>query len=107
MEGREDWLDEISADQQYDWTRPTPATIETMLRPDLPCRIRQALVGAHPVLYVAIGTNGTHNYWQWATVDRLTSEPLPRKQALADFWRLTELAMITSKSRIVPRLMAT
>ena len=105
MENHSDWLDDIST-EQYRWTRPTPALLETMLRPDLPCRIRLGTVGDHPVLYVAIGTNGTVHYWQWATLDRRTSEPLPKEEALSSLWKIIDLAMITSKSRVVPELLS-
>ena len=105
MEDRTDWLDEISS-EQYRWTRPTPTLLETMLRPDLPCRIRLGAVGALPVLYVAIGTNGTVNYWQWATLDGRTSKPLPKEKALSSLWKVIDLALITSKSRVVPKLLS-
>ena len=62
-------------------------------------------VGDSPVLYVAIGTNGTVNYWQWATVNQRTSEPLPKTEAIDQFWRIVDLAMVTSKSRVTPQLL--
>lgn len=102
---REDWLDEIATEQRHRWARPTPMLLEAMLRTDLPCRIRQSYVGSHPVLHVAIGTNGTHNYWQWATLDRVTSEPLPKEQAMAGLMKIIDLTMITSKSIVIPKLL--
>ena len=103
---REDWLDEIVVEQRYRWTRPTPTLLEGLLRQDLPCRIRQSYAGNHPVLHVAIGTNGTHNYWQWATLDRETSEPLPKEEAIAGLRKIIELTMITSRSSVVPKLLS-
>jgi len=102
---RADWLDEIAREQRYRWTRPTPTLLEAMLRPDLSCRVRQSYVGNGPVLHVAIGTNGTHNYWQWATLDRVTSEPLPKKEAIAGLMKIIDLTMITSKSSVIPKLL--
>ena len=101
----EDWLNEIATEQRFQWTRPTPGLLEASLRPDLPCRVRQSYVGSHPVLHVAIGTNGTHNYWQWATLDRVTSSPMPKEAALAGLMKIIDLTMITSKSGVVPKLL--
>ena len=93
-----DWLDEIGT-EKYEWTRLGPASLETMLRPGLPCWIMLESVGDHPVLYVAIGTNYTVNYWQWATLDRQTSEPLPKTVAIDHLWRIIDVAMTTSKKQ--------
>ncbi len=57
-----------------------------------------------PVLYVAIGANGTARYWQWASLDQQTGEPLPREEATRRMWQLIGLAMITAKSRFEPEL---
>lgn len=100
-----DWLDEIRA-QRFEWIRVGPASLETMLRPDLPCRIMLESIGENPVLYVAIGTNCTVNYWQWATLDPSSSKPLPRAEALDRLWRFIDLAMITSKSKVRPKLLS-
>ena len=105
MEVGADWLDEIAADSRFAWARPTPTTLETELRPDLPCRVMMSSAGSDPVLYVAIGTNGTHNYWQWATLDRVTSEPLPKKEAIGGLMKIIDLTMITSRSSVVPKLL--
>ena len=75
-----------------------------MLRPDLPCRITGGEVAGRPVLYVAIGINGTAHYWQWATLDQDTHQPLPRATALQNLRRFITLAMITSESEVVGEL---
>ena len=76
-----------------------------MLRTNLPCKVMMSATGSEPVLYVAIGTNGTHNYWQWATLDRVTSEPLPKKEAIAGLMKIIDLTMVTSKSSVIPKLL--
>ena len=105
MQDGADWLDEIAADPRFAWARPTPTTLETMLRADLPCRVMVSAIGSDPVLYVSIGTNGTHNYWQWATLDRVTSEPLPKVEAITGLLKIIELTMITSMSSVIPKLL--
>lgn len=99
-----DWLDEISAGE-YEWTRPGRTSLETMLRPGFPCRIMLGAVKDHPVLYAAIGVNGTVDYWQWTTLDARTSEPLPKAEAIEQLWSLIEMALLTSKSRVKPKLL--
>ena len=99
-----DWLDEISAGE-HEWTRISPASIEAVLRPGLPCRIMLGEAEGSPVLYVAIGVNGTVDYWQWTTLDRLTSEPLPKDEAIEQLRSLIEMAMLTSKSQVKSKLL--
>lgn len=49
--------------------------------------------------------NGTPDYWQWASVDVYTGEPMPKEEALARMRDLIDLASITSKSRIKSKLL--
>ena len=94
-----DWLEEAAAGK-YLWTRIGSAGLEAEIAPGLPCRVSLERRGEHPVLYVAIGTNGAPDYWQWASVDMEAGEPLPKEEALARMRDIIELASITSKSSI-------
>ena len=100
-----DWLDEAAAGK-YHWTRIGPAGLETEVLPGLPCRVKLGWRREHPVLYAAIGINGSPDYWQWASVDRDTGEPMPKEKALARMRDVIELASITSQSRIKSQLLA-
>ena len=100
-----DWLEEEAASGKYQWTRIGPAGLEAEVVPGLPCRVNLGRQGEHPVLYVAIGINGTPDYWQWASVDVYTGEPMPKEEALARMRDLIDLASITSKSRIKSKLL--
>ena len=96
MEGAAAWLEEI-AGSGYDWVGGGEDRIETELRPGLPCRITAREIDGHPVLYMAIGTNGTFHYWQTATIDPHTRLPLAKEQALGDLLMVMRLASIVSK----------
>lgn len=97
-----DWLDEVRG-QRYQWTSQGEAWLETELRPGLPCRIILGEAEGAPVLYAAIGVNGTARYWQWATLDE-AGRPLPRRRALERLWKVIELAQISSKSEVEHKL---
>lgn len=99
-----DWLEEAAAGK-YHWTRIGPAGLETEVLPGLPCRVKLGRRREHPVLYAAIGINGSPDYWQWASVDRDTGEPMPKEKALARLRDIIELATVTSKSGIKSRLL--
>ena len=97
-----DWLDEVRG-QRYQWTSQGETWLETKLGPGLPCRIILGEAEGAPVLYAAIGVNGTARYWQWATLDE-AGRPLPRMQAVERLWKVIELAQISSKSKVEHKL---
>jgi len=103
MEGASVWLDEI-AGSGYEWIRVGSDRIETELRPGLPCRITAREINGHPVLYMAVGTNGTFHYWQTATIDPQTRQPIPKDQALGDLFMVMRLAAIVSQFDASPKL---
>lgn len=100
------WIDQIVEGSSYEWERTSPTYVQTMLGPQLPCRVSAGKVDGHPVLYVAIGINGTPRYWQWATLDQKTHQPLPKAKALHNLWRLINLVLITSESQVVGELIS-
>ena len=97
-----DWLDEVGG-QRYQWTRLGEAWLETEVRPGLPCRITLGEANGHPVLYAAIGVNGTSRFWQWATLDD-AGHPLPRTQAVEQLWKVMYLARLASISKVEHKL---
>lgn len=103
MDDRAAWLEELSS-QVYKWVRIGPHRIETELRPGLPCRVMSGDSEGHPVLYMAIGTNGTIHYWQTSTVDRETGQPLPKEEAFDRLLTIMDLAAFVSKSKVRPVL---
>ena len=100
------WLDDVKREMGSDWTRSAPHCVEGVLAPDLPCRIIAGEKKGLPVLYVAVGENCTANYWQWATVDQETLDPLPREAALRSLWRFFDLARKTARRVVLPELVA-
>lgn len=98
-----EWLDEI-AGQRHDWTRISPDLVETELRPGVPCRIAAGEVGGHPVLYTAVGVNGTVHYWQVASIDYPARRPLPKTEALDRLWEILEVLAVVSRSDVRPAL---
>ena len=103
MSAGADWLDEI-AGGRHNWTRVGPDRIETELNPGLPCRIVASEVGGHPVLYMAIGKNGTVQYVQTASLDRESGRPLPRAEAIRNLRQVIDVVSITSLSQVRPKL---
>lgn len=97
------WLDELSR-KTYEWVRIGPYRIETELRPGLPCKVMAGEADGQPVLYMAIGTNGTIHYWQTSTMDRETRRPLPKEEAFSRLLTIMELAAFVSMSKIRPAL---
>ena len=98
------WIDQIVEDSSHQWERIGPTYVSTMLRPNLPCRITAGEVDGQPVLYAAVGTNGTPRYWQWATLDQNSHQPLPQTEALRNLRRFLDLTLITSESEILGEL---
>lgn len=98
-----DWLDEI-AGQRFDWTRISPGSMETELRPGLPCRIIAGEVDGHPVLYTAVGVNGRFHYWQMASLDRKSRRPLPKAEAFGRLWETLEFLTLVSQSEVRPAM---
>lgn len=94
-----DWLDE-AATGKYHWTRVGSTGLDAELAPSLPYRVRLGFREGRPVLYLAIGINGSPDYWQWASINRETREPMPKEQALAAMREVMELASVTAKSKI-------
>ena len=97
------WLENISTDGRYEWRHAGTNALKTDIDGRLPCTavVRETPDGT--VLFAAIGRNGTVNYWQWASIDRETSKPIPKKEALRQFWHLLELTALTSKSIAVAK----
>ncbi len=58
----------------------------------------------HPVLYMAIGANGTFHYWQYATVDGDTRRPFPKDEAFSQLLTIMDLAEVVSRSKVKPAL---
>ena len=104
VDARSSWIDEIARTPGYEWFRVGPRRIETTLAPGVPCQIMAGGEGDRPVLYVAIGHNCTIHYWQWASVDQETKEPLPLEGALDEMWLITDLAIRRTRSEVVPEL---
>lgn len=100
-----DWLDEAAAGKHH-WTKVGPTGLDAELAPGLPCRAGLGFREGRPVLYLAIGINGTPDYWQWASLDRETREPMPKEKALAAMREVMELASLTAKSKIKSGLLA-
>ena len=94
------WIDGIVESSPYEWERLGSSYARTMLRPDLPCRITASEVDSQLVLYVAVGTNGTPRYWQWATLDQRSRRPIPQVEALARLRRFLDLVMMVSESEV-------
>lgn len=103
MSGGADWLDEIS-EGRLDWVRVGPHRIESELRPGLPCWIMAGEADGLPVLYMAVGVNGTLHYWQTATVDQESRRPKPRAEAIRHVWQILDLVEVISRSEASPRL---
>ena len=99
----ESWLEDISADGRYDWRPAGTNALKADIDGRLPCTavVRETPDGM--VLFAAVGRNGTVNYWQWASIDREISKPIPKKEALNQFWHLLELTALTSKSIAVTK----
>ena len=53
-----DWLDEAAAGKHH-WTKVGPTGLDAELAPGLPCRAGLGFREGRPVLYPAIGINGT------------------------------------------------
>lgn len=103
MSGDSGWLDEV-VEGRLEWVRTGRDRIESELRPGLPCRIVAGEVDGFPVLYMAVGVNGTLHYWQTATVDQESRRPLPRTEALRHVWQVLDLVEVISRSEVNPRL---
>ena len=104
MSEGECWVDEIVRNGPHEWERLGPFSTRSLLRPDLPCRILAGEKDGQPVLYVAIGTNGTPRYWQWATLDQKTRRPLPREKAMESLRKFVRSVLTVSESTVAGEL---
>ena len=104
MSEGEHWVDEIVNECTYEWERLNPLSTQSLLRPDLPCRILAREKDGQPILYVAIGTNGTPRHWQWATLDQRTRQPLPREKVMESLRRFVRSVLTVCESAVVGEL---
>ena len=104
VDSRASWVDQIGQNTEYEWARIGPHRIETWLTSDVPCQIAMGEKGCRPVIYLAVGRNGTAHYWQWASVDLKTNEPLPREAALTEMWLIINMSVQQTLSEVVPEL---
>ena len=104
MSEGKDWVDEIVSEGPDQWERLGPLSTRSLLRPDLPCRILAREKDGLPVLYVAIGTNGTPRYWQWATLDQSTRQPLPKGKAMESLRRFVQSVLTVCESAVAGEL---
>ena len=70
MSSQSEWLRDIIRDPDREWHELSPWSAETVLAPDLPCRVMVGEEENQPVIYLAVGRNGTPRYWQWASLDQ-------------------------------------
>lgn len=104
VDTRSDWVENIVQDPRYEWTRTGRYRVDAMVATGVPCQVAVGEKNGQPVLYVTVGHNCTVHYWQWASVNHRTRDPLPRQEAFNETWLFIEDAVRRTRSEVVPQL---